>query len=99
MPAGTPLQQQCAEGFDLAREKHRWGNLRGNYDAILLYCPAALSSGEDPRMIVASQLLDLADTLVALSADEKNLSAQTEKIETIIQGHTAVLLDLVTVRL
>jgi Mrp family chromosome partitioning ATPase len=101
MPAGSPSQQQCEDGFDLSREQHRWGNLRGNYDAILLYCPAALSCGEDKtaRQVVASQLLDLADTVVALSADGSNLSAQTEKIEKILQGHTAGLLDLVVIEL
>jgi len=101
MPVGSPSQQQCADDFDLSRERHRWGNLRGNYDAILLYCPAALSGGEDtgPRQVVASQLLDLADVVVALSTNGGNLSEQTDKVEKILQGHVAVLLDLVVVEL
>lgn len=67
MPAGHPSEAQHLGLEDISKERHRWANLRRNYDIILLYSPEALAHEDNNHAKASEGLLDLADAIFALT--------------------------------
>jgi len=97
MQAGSPSAEQCEPKLDLSKEWHRWSNLRRNYEAILLYCPGALTADpKSPEKLASVALLDLAEGMFVQtrSANVAQISATTTtkarppsvKINEVLQG-------------
>ncbi|KPK76681.1 MAG: hypothetical protein AMJ79_05755 [Phycisphaerae bacterium SM23_30] len=112
MAAGEPLAEQSDNRTDLARETHRWANLRRNYDIIFIYVPGALSAApKKPGQPVGSQLLDLADGMIAvirlssLSRRKKDqppaapdIPGQIQRIETVLETRRARFVGLIALK-
>jgi len=92
MPAGLPSAEQLDPKIDLTKERHRWANLRKNYNVILLYNRTALvSEPETPGQIAADQLPDLADGIFACLRSERN----SRQIDALLTGRNSQLLGII----
>lgn len=78
---------------DLNKELHRWDNLRGRFEVILLYSPLALkATPENPQEVWAYQLPDLADGVFCLYRQKKKAEIVIAAVSNRLQGHKARLL-------
>lgn len=88
MPVGKPAPDQCSKKTDISREAHRWGNLRKNYDAVIIYSPDALiDQPETPEQLAAVPLLDAADALVVQLATKSSPDTANQTVQEHLRKH------------
>ncbi|MBN1763966.1 MAG: hypothetical protein JW860_01810 [Sedimentisphaerales bacterium] len=96
MPAGVPSAQQQSDDLDVSREQHRWGNLRRNYEVILLYTPTGpLADDLTPGHGATVKLLLLVDGVFMLAGKKCNQSKSLKKLEPLLKDHKAQFLGFV----
>lgn len=86
MPPGTASDQQIQEGLDLAKERHRWGNLATHFDIVLLHSEAALSlSADGESSVYASHLRQFSKGALALiGGKQREIDQQNHDLERLL---------------